>query len=54
MFAIPSLKFLQPPIVNADDEDALLRLLKEIFAAKKTRRVIAAILGQSTGDVVSV
>jgi hypothetical protein len=33
---------------EVDDENTLLDFLKKIFASKKTRQVIAAILGQST------
>jgi hypothetical protein len=34
-------------------EESFLALLEQIFAAQKTRRVIASILGQSTGDYSS-
>lgn len=39
--------------LRIEDENALLAVLEKIFAAPKTRRVIASLLGQSTGNYPS-
>lgn len=51
-FMLNPLKFSQENKIMVENEEQLTNLLKLIFAAQKTRRVIAAILGQSTDKIL--